>query len=79
MKTIVRWASIASLVCLNMGRARRSVLDIRNDSSTAPANSRTRRMSQVGPYGARGSGLSSSVAVRRQRCLAPHHRSQAVP
>ena len=32
--TIVRWASIASRVWWNIGRARRSVLDIRKDCST---------------------------------------------
>src|SRR3954452_3430052 len=34
VNTMVRWASIASFVLANMGRARRSVLDIRNDCST---------------------------------------------
>lgn len=34
VNTMVRWASIASLVRANIGRARRSVLDIRNDCST---------------------------------------------
>ena len=32
--TMVRWASIASRIRLNMGRASRSLLDIRNDFST---------------------------------------------
>ncbi len=34
VNTMVRWASIASRVRWNIGRARRSVLDIRNDCST---------------------------------------------